>query len=102
MVEKIHLSSTFNRPVQWLTVLIKFNIWKIYASHTYGQGKVNPDWFKSALKEWLDLGFDTKEKAKEKRRELKYRNGPVMATCIIFVNRDLGLVCLGNPSRFHP
>ena len=25
---------TINGPVQWLTVLIKFNIWKVYASHT--------------------------------------------------------------------
>ena len=37
---------TINGPVQWLTILIKFNIWKVYASHVYGQGKVNPDWFK--------------------------------------------------------
>ena len=60
---------TINGPIQWLTVLIKFNIWKVYASHAYGQGKISPDWFKSVLKEWLDLGFDTKEKAKERKRE---------------------------------
>ena len=45
----------------------------MYASHTYGQGKIDPDWFKPALKEWLDLGFDTKEKAKEKKERVQIK-----------------------------
>ena len=86
MAEEHWEMETINGPVQWLTVLVKFNIWKVYASHTYGQGKVNPDWFKSALKEWLDLGFDTKEKAKGKkeREEIKKwaRDGKLYDFCI--------------------
>ena len=73
-MEKEHWEmETINGPVQWLTVLIKFNIWKVYASHMYGQGKVNSDWFKSVLKKWLDLGFDTKEKAKGKKERVQIK-----------------------------
>ena len=53
--------------------MIKFNIWKVYTSHMYGQGKVNPDWFKSVLKEWLDLRFNTKEKAKGKKERVEIK-----------------------------
>ena len=38
-----------------------------------GRKKVNPDWFKSALREWLDLGFDTKEKAKGKKERAQIK-----------------------------
>ena len=53
--------------------------------NTHGQSKVNPDWFKPALKEWLDLGFDTKEKAKGKKERAEIqkwaRDGNLYSFC---------------------